>query len=220
MNLLVELVFRKITFTLIALLVVTSVWTQEITVKRALAYSKTDTMRCFLLNQIIEEETNHYVWNPHNKLLLNTVNYALKTLQPTDSKYKTFQKYQAIAFLNQGAYYHYTDAYSKAIAWYKKSLVCAKRINFHEQSASCLQNIGSAFDYLGKLDSSLVYFKKALIYAKKSKNNSNIAYVLTDLGFVYNNLGHIQKAIDYNIQALRLFQNLKDDEGIERTYTA
>lgn len=212
--------FKKSLLGCILWLITTQTWSQESAIRHAINYPKLDTTRCFLLNKIIEDESDHTIWFSYNQLLIQSVTQALKKCPPSNPNYRTYQKYQAIAYLNKGAYYHYNDQYNKAIQWYKKSLLCSRRINFHEQSASCLQNIGSAYDYLGKLDSSLVYFKKALIYARISKNKSNIAYVLTDLGFVYNNLGHVKKAIDCNLDALRLFQNLNDDEGIERTYLA
>ncbi|MEL1240989.1 tetratricopeptide repeat-containing sensor histidine kinase [Flavobacterium flavipallidum] len=96
----------------------------------------------------------------------------------------------------------------------------AKRIQFYEECASNLQNIGTAFDYLGKIDSSLVYFKKALVFANLSKNKTNIAYVLTDLGYVYNSKGNITLAIENNLKALNIFEEIKDLEGVERTYFA
>jgi two-component system LytT family sensor kinase len=191
---------------------------KEDILKKNSNYLKKDTLKCNLLNSIIEEEDNHLIWIKYNNEL--KVICGQKINQKTKPNYKTYLKYYSIALLNEGVFYNYTDRYNLAIQYYKKSFEVAKRIKFNEQSASSLQNIGTAFDYLGKIDSSLMYFKKALIYAELSKNKSNIAYVLTDLGFVYNNTENTTLAIEYNIKALKLFEELKDTEGIERTYLA
>ncbi|HLN95995.1 MAG TPA: tetratricopeptide repeat protein [Flavobacterium sp.] len=180
--------------------------------------AKTDTMRCFQLNRKIEEENDHRVWIRDNNDLKKIAAGYMKREQPPYQN--TFRRYYAIALLNEGAYYNYTDRYELAIDRYRQSFRIARKSNFLGHCASCLQNIGTAFDYLGKVDSSLVYFEKALVYARKSRDKSNIAYVLTDLGHVYNLKGNTTMAIGRNIEALKVFEEIGDAEGIERTYTA
>jgi tetratricopeptide (TPR) repeat protein len=180
--------------------------------------AKSDTLKCYYLNHKIEEENNHVVWIKYNNDLKSI---CLKNIENSNNSFqKTFLKYYSIALLNQGAYYNYTDQYRKAIILYKQSFAVAKNIKFYEQCASNLQNIGTAFDYLGKSDSSFVYFTKALNYANLSKNKSNIAYVLTDLGYVNNLRGNTTVAIENNLKALIIFEEIKDLEGVERTYLA
>lgn len=177
-----------------------------------------DSIQCYNLNLKIEEENDHFVWIRYNNDLKKISAYN-SVVKNTIFK-KTFLKYYAIALLNEGAYYNYTDRFEQAIISYKKSFKVAKQINFYEQCASNLQNIGTAFDFLGNSDSSFVYFTNALKYAYKSKNKSNIAYVLTDLGYVNNTRGNTATAIENNLQALKIFEELNDIEGIERTYLA
>ena len=178
------------------------------------AYNKNDTLRCFLLNECIEEEQDIEVWNRYNQELKSIVT---KKLKDKDRFYPTYKKYLCLVYLNDGAYLNYKDKYKEAIINYKKSFAIAKKLNFHIGSTSSLQNIGTAYDYLGNLDSAIVYFNKAYTYAKLSKNQENLAYVLTDLGYVNNNSGNDGLAINYNLQALTIFEKLKDEEGIERT---
>ena len=179
---------------------------------------KNDTLKCYNLNLKIEEENDHVVWIKYNNELKNI---CLKNIQnPKKPFKKTFLKFYSIALLNEGAFYNYTDQYKKAIVFYKHSFTIAKNIQFYEQCASNLQNIGTAFDYLGKSDSSFVYFTKALDYANLSKNKSNIAYVLTDLGHVNNLRGNTTAAVENNLKALKIFEEIQDIEGKERTYLA
>lgn len=175
-----------------------------------------DTLRCFLLNEIIEAENDHNIWIKYNQELQKI---ALDNLQKENNKTlkNTYIKYLSISYNNDGAYQLYNEKYDKAILLYKKSLQTANSIQYHIGSSLSLQNIGTAFDYLGKIDSTLVYMKKAHQFALLSKNKSSLAYVLTDLGYIYNNLGNNNLAIEYNLEALPLFEKMNDLEGLERT---
>jgi sensor histidine kinase YesM len=182
-------------------------------------YKKSDTTRCYLLDQNIEAENDHNIWIKYNLELKNIAqNKSISETVPNLKK--TYIKYLSIAYNNEGAYYVYTEEFEKAIRLYRKSLQLTTKINYDYGSALALQNIGTAFDFLGKLDSTLAYMQKAYLFAKRSKNQSNLAYILTDLGFVHNNLGNNTLAIKYNLEALPLFEKTKDLDGLERTYFA
>ena len=175
-----------------------------------------DTLRCYLLNEIIEAETDQKVWIHYNQELQEI---AVAQLQQEKNKRlkNVYTKYLSISYNNEGAFHLYNESYEKAIRLYKKAFQIASGINYHYGSALALQNVGTAFDYLGKIDSTLVYMKKAHRLALLSKNKEGLAYVLTDLGYIYNNLGNSSLAIRYNLQALQLFEKLKNLEGLERT---
>lgn len=174
-----------------------------------------DTLRCYLLNQLIEEEQDKSVWIVTNNELRLLALKKLK-LNLSNSEQFTFQKYLSIAYNNEGAFYVYDDQYQKAIQHYKKAHALASQINYTDGWALSLQNIGTAYDYVGKLDSSLIYLKKAYSVSLQSKNSSSTAYILSDLGYVNNNLGNNNLAITYNLKALSIFEKIKDDIGIER----
>jgi two-component system, LytTR family, sensor kinase len=219
-DILVILVFKKLRLMRYKFIVISIylICFQSISQNKVANSLQNDTLKCFNLNQKIENEENHLVWINFNNDLKKI---AAKNLQTKSQVYKkTFLKYYSISLLNQGAFYHYTDRYQLAIEYYKKSFSVANDIKFYTQCASSLQNIGSAFDFLGKIDSSIVYFESALVFAKKSNKKSNIAYVLTDLGFVYNNKGNSELAINKNIEALKIFESINDFDGLERTYLA
>lgn len=182
-------------------------------------YKKSDTTRCFILDQNIEAENNQNIWIKYNQELKKIAQEKSKSESNPVLK-KTYIKYLSIAFNNEGAFYVYTEEFEKAILLYKKSLQITTKINYDYGSALALQNIGTAFDYQGKLDSTLIYMKKAYFYAKRSNNKSSLAYILTDLGFVHNNLGNNALAIKYNLEALPLFEKMNDLDGLERTYFA
>ncbi|WP_418263554.1 tetratricopeptide repeat protein [Flavobacterium faecale] len=178
---------------------------------------KKDTTRCFLLNQIIEEENDYSVWIEYNNELKDLA-LQKSSVEKDSIRYKTYLKYLSIAYNNEGAYNVYKEQFEKSILIYKKSFHVASKINYNYGKALALQNIATAFDYLGKIDSNLVYMQRAYYYAKLSKDPSNQAYVLTDLGFIHNNLGNTTLAINYNMKALKLFDKINDAEGLERTY--
>lgn len=181
------------------------------------SYPLNDTLQCQRLSLLIELESDHKIWIKYNNKLTSIALKGVNDAQKNGLEKKTFLKYLAMAYQNQGAYYNYTDDYPNAIAFYKKSLAITIPNNFHETTSSNYQNIGTAYDFLGNLGMTLSNFNKALEYAYKSKSKEAIAYVLTDLGFVHNNAGDSKKAIDYNFEALKIFRELKDNEGIERT---
>lgn len=175
-----------------------------------------DTLRCFLLNQIIEAENDHNVWVKYNQQLREIAVSRLGQ-EKNKAEKKAYVKYLSIFYNNQGAFELYNESFEKAIQYYKKSFAIASKIQYHYGSALALQNVGTAFDYLGKMDSTLVYMKRAYTFAQRSKNKAALAYVLTDLGYIYNNLGNNTLAIKYNLEALPLFEKLQDAQGLERT---
>lgn len=180
-------------------------------------YPARDTQRCFLLNQLIEEEQDNTVWMRYNKELRLIAEQGLKSTGSNSTLNNTYIKYLSIAFNNEGADLVYTDQYEAAIHRYRQADSWAKKIAYHEGRSLALQNIGTAFDFLGKLDSALHYFEQSHQEALLSGDRSSIAYVLTDLGYVNNNLGNNTLAIKYNFDALKIFEQLKDEVGMERT---
>ncbi len=176
-----------------------------------------DTIRCFILNQVIEEEQEKSIWIVYNSELKEIALENLKQKNNQKESSKTYQKYLSIAYNNEGAFAVYDDKYQTALKWYKQSYEIASKINYIDGCALSLQNIGTAYDYVGKLDLALLYLKKAYQFSIKSKNTAATAYILTDLGYVYNNLGQSNLAITYNLKALKIFEKLQDNIGIERT---
>lgn len=179
-------------------------------------HPKQDTLRCYLLNEIIEAENDQNVWIKYNQELQKIASAKLEN-QENERLKKAYTRYLSISYNNEGAFQLYNEAYQKAIQFYRKSYKTASSINYHYGSALALQNIGTAFDYLGKNDSTFVYMQRAYRFAVLSGNKHGLAYILTDLGYVYNNFGNNALAIKYNLQALHLFEKLNDSEGLERT---
>ncbi|MFY7912279.1 MAG: tetratricopeptide repeat-containing sensor histidine kinase [Emticicia sp.] len=181
------------------------------------SYKLEDTLQCQRLSLLIELESDHKIWIKYNNRLTAIALKKINNYPNNSLEKRNYLKFLAIAYQNQGAYYNYTDDYHRAIEFYQKSLSISIANDFHETTSSNYQNIGTAYDFLGNLEMALSNFNKALTYAYKSKSKEAIAYVLTDLGFIHNNAGNSKKAVEFNFQALKIFRELHDNEGIERT---
>lgn len=184
--------------------------------KQLQLHANHDTIRCSILEKLIDTENDHHKWIVYNKELIGIVSENLsKPTNPTTAK--AFKRYQALAYNNQGAYYIFANDYKKAISYYRLSLKISQSIDYKTGNALALQNIGTAYDFLGKLDSTVVYLNLAYDQARMDNDAESMAYIETDLGFAYNHLGNNTLAIKYNLRALKTFEKLNDDSGKERT---
>lgn len=187
----------------------------KILLKKIADRTQKDTLTCFWLNQLIENENDTNIWKTYNYELLSICKVQLNK---KNNKYRnTYLKYLSLAYANNAALYTFKNNYEKAILESKKAVEISKSINDFQGISLAYDNIGISFDFIGKIDSSAHYFQKSVEYAYKSKDQSSIAYALTDLAYAQNGLGKNALAISNNLKALKIFETLNDAIGIERT---
>lgn len=106
----------------------------------------------------------------------------------------------------------------RALSYYHQSYTLAKRLQATALLPELELAIGRGNANTGRLDSALYYFKLAQTGFEQQNQPERVAFVLTRFRWVYNALGDLEKANEYSFKALKIFEELKDQQGIALTY--
>ena len=103
---------------------------------------------------------------------------------------------------------------SKSVAWGQKAAEAARTVAWSKGLAKAYNHIGNAYCMAGRLDSAQSYYTHALAINREDGNMRQQAQNLGNLGNVSYMLSDNPKALDYLLQALKVFEALKDSQGI------
>lgn len=106
----------------------------------------------------------------------------------------------------------------RALLYYHQSYTLAKRFQAADLLPELELAIGRNNANTGRLDSALYYFQLAQKGFEQQNKPERVAFVLTRFRWVYNSLGDLEKANEYSFRALKIFEELKDQQGIALTY--
>jgi len=119
-----------------------------------------------------------------------------------------------------GGEFQYSEP-EKALNYYKKALIMAKKIKDRKGIAGCLNRIGVILQAQGKYQKALSYYKRSLGVCKdwlsslpfeqsQGSAKNGIASSLLNIGEINRALGNYDIAIDYYLQSLKIYEQLKD----------
>ncbi len=113
------------------------------------------------------------------------------------------------------------DMFSKAKAWYEKSLQLRKQLGDPIDIADGLVNLGNALDELEDIDSSKLavqYYLQALSIYRTEDYQSAIGLVCNNLGDAYKHLDQPEEALKYLRESEQIRVKLDDEPGLMDTY--
>jgi tetratricopeptide (TPR) repeat protein len=184
--------------------------------KTLLQTTKDDTIRCKLLEALIEHEPNETVWIKYNdeenqiaRRLIRSENARMK------QRGKTFL---ASTLGNKGFLHSNKGEMDSAQLCFEKCLNLNIELNDRHAEALTLNNLGGILKRRGEVMKGLDYYKKSLQIEQQLKNKQGIARQLNNIGFTYNSLGDVSKALDYYQQSLKVYEELGDKAGIANEY--
>jgi serine phosphatase RsbU (regulator of sigma subunit) len=182
--------------------------------KAELKKVKNDTIKCEILNQLIELEVDDNIWPKYNVRLKITAMTNLKKHKKGDPLHRVYKRYLATSINNIGYIYSIRGDVYNALDYYHKGLAIQKEINDKKGWATSLNNIGSIYNDQDDADKAFEYYKQALKIQEEIRDKSGMAVTLLNLGFYYdNNLKDEEKALDYYHRSLDLSVELGDKPG-------
>jgi len=118
---------------------------------------------------------------------------------------------------NLGLVYYYLGHARKAIEYYKKALVIARKIGDRYTEGGWLGNLGLAYGNLGCAEKAIEYYKDALAIAKIIGDRYGEGNCLGNIGNEYCDLGQVEKGVEYCQKALAISQEIanKHSEGVD-----
>lgn len=175
-----------------------------------------DTMRCNILNQMVEAESNDTVWPKYNEELKSI---AEKNLKKGTSPLleKTYLKYLAAAISNIGYQQTLNGKIHEAIENYFKCIEIQKKINDKKGLAFSLSSIGNCYRRTGDNINALQYYKESLDINKEINDKEGEANSLYFIGWTYDNQGDVSRALEYYNSSLKIQEQINSKDGMARS---
>ena len=180
--------------------------------KLALKNATHDTMRCYTLTAIIENEYDDKVWPGYNEQLLELAKANMDAAATPRLK-NVYTQYYAQAICNKGYLVQEYGNISKALDYYFSALKLQEQINDKTAMPTTISNIAYIYMHQGDLDKALESVNKAMKLQKETGDNAGLALSLNNLGNIFRNKNQIAKSLDYFRQSLELQKKLNNSFG-------
>ena len=176
-----------------------------------------DTIRCRLLNAIIEGDADDTKWPFYNEQLRElTEPYFSK---PKSDLRNLLVNYYALSLGNFGYLCMQKGMTPKAYEYYYKALDIYKEINNKQGVASININLGYLFRQEGDIAKAIDFYHSALKIQIETNDMAGVATSYNNIGFVFDNQGETAKALEYYNKALDIYVKMKDQDGIAISYS-
>lgn len=182
--------------------------------KKALKLATHDTIKCAILNAMIEAESDIEIWPKYNNELKKLTEKRLAENPSSFLLKNSYQKHLAFALNNIGYLAQIQGNNVKALDYFKLGLIKYNEINYHEGVALTLNNIGYVYQNMGEVIKSLEYYNKSYELFKHRRDKDGIATALNNIANVYEQFGNIPKALEFYHQSLKIREEIKDKKGI------
>ncbi len=179
--------------------------------KLALKNARHDTMRCKILDYLIENGSDQKTQAIYNEQL----RIICERNSKGNTKYKDiYLNFLAISISNSAYFEAINNNSTKAIEYYHKSLKIQKEIGNKSGMARTLINIGREYHDQGICSTALQYYEKSLLIYTELNDKVGIAFANYSMGMTLNTQGDIKKALDCFQISLKLSEELGNKREI------
>ncbi len=183
--------------------------------KLALKNAKHDTVRCNILNVLIELEGDDNIWPVYNKQLEDI---ARKNLSNNDVSRKTYLKHFASAMNNKGFLANQKGDIPGALECFHKCIEVYQQIGDKQGMATSLNNLAYVYHKQGDIKAALDYHHKGLKICEEIGNKITIGTALNNIGLIYYYLGDLKQALVYYQKSVKYRTETGDKAGLGATY--
>jgi len=182
--------------------------------KLELKNAKNDSIRCLILNNLIETEVTNAVWSQYNEQLKVICEKKLKT----SGLNKFYKKYLSACYYNLGELADDEGNVEDALNNLNISLKLSEEIKDREAIANSYNFIGIIYSNQGELKKALEYYYKSLFFFEFIHDKKGMSRTLTNIAIIYENQGDIHKALKYYHKSLKLKEEINDKAGIATSF--
>ena len=174
-----------------------------------------DTVRCNILEKLIEDEFDDNVWPKYNEQLIAITQTHLKGITNPTNKLDTFYFTRLSNCLsNKGLIAHSKGDFNRALKYYNASLNIEKKINNQVNISLVYNNIAGVYSEQKMYALSIEFLKRSLAMRIKSKDNMGIGQSYANLGIGYFDMQDTSLARFYFLKSLTYFNLIKDSAHI------
>jgi serine phosphatase RsbU (regulator of sigma subunit) len=185
--------------------------------KAALKNAKHDTVRCRILNTMIEAEQDDAIWPAYNTQLKAICENNLKKYASSDPLYNFYLKNLAGAMNNDGYLAQFQGNIPEALKLYRESMAMEEKLGNKNGIATSLNNLGSIYQMQGNISAAFDCYKKSLALNIAINNKLMTAEAYNNLGLLYNDQGDISSAMNYYHKGLKLHEEIGNKNGAATT---
>ncbi|MBK7666317.1 MAG: tetratricopeptide repeat protein [Sphingobacteriaceae bacterium] len=182
--------------------------------KLALKNAKHDTIRCHILNVMIEAESDDNIWPLYNEQLKKLSEQNLITSKNNKVLYKFYLRVFGSTLNNIGYLAQVNGDLPRAIEYLDKSMKIQEEIGDKAGYAQSLNNIGIVYHTQGNISKELECFLNSVMISHEVGDKVSEANGINNIGAIYKSMGDIPKALDYYRQSLKLLEELGDKKGV------
>ena len=181
--------------------------------------TENDTLRLNLLNHIINNCLNDFVWPEYNAYMKLS---ASQLLNQAENRPHTWVvkvvNILALAINNEGYMDYYKGDIDGALLNYHESLSLREKTGDTLGISEIYNNIGGIYYSQGENEKAIDYFKQSLVLKKGIVAPLSFATSLNNIGSIYNLEGDLDSAEHYFNWCLEIYEREKDQEGIGLCY--
>lgn len=181
--------------------------------KAALNEAKHDTLKCEILNQLIEAEVDDNIWPKYNISMKFIAERNIKKYPKNHPLAKVYMRYLAAAINNIGYLYSLKGDMLHALNYYHECLAIQKQINDKKGLATSLNNIGSIYNDQDDADKAYEYYLQSYTIQKEIGDMSGMAVSLINIGYYFDGKKETKKALEYYEQSFKISKKIDDQPG-------
>jgi tetratricopeptide (TPR) repeat protein len=182
--------------------------------KQELQNTTNDSIRCYILNQLIEIETDQKAIRAHNARLKIICEDFLKTHKKSDPNRNYYLKNLGDAWGNLGFFSQATGNIAEALNYFNKSLAVQQEAGNQKGIANCYINFGFIYSNLGDVSKALDYYLDGLKIQEKINYKLGIANTLGNIAIIYYKQGDVEKSLSYLKMGLKYQKEINHKLGI------
>lgn len=185
-------------------------------IKTALKKATHDSVRCNLLNKIIQvDERMEARIGYYDQMTM----LGERNLNEKDIPLRNYYIQSMATSINNKAYYLTVKGnIVEALELYKKSIKYMYMIGDKQNTAYLMNNIGAIYDSQGDLVKALVWFQKSLKELNALNDTNGIASTFCNIGNIHKKQNDHSTALNYYKKSLALFEKSKNKQGVATSY--
>lgn len=173
--------------------------------------AKEDSVKCRILDRLIEEESDANVWMVYNDEMMRITESKLKTLEGKDRF--VYLKYLANALNNKGFDAQDKGSVDSTLTLFWKSLAIRYDIKDKEGIANSLNNIGHVYFKQADFKKASEYYLKGIKVQEEITDWEGLATSYNNLGSLYDRTKRTDEAIELFNKSLKIREEHKDLPG-------
>ncbi|MBK7128980.1 MAG: tetratricopeptide repeat protein [Crocinitomicaceae bacterium] len=176
-----------------------------------------DTTRLSLLEHIVDQCWEEFLWPQYNQMVYDQASYHLK-LERNPLTSKKYASLLAGSISNLGYIADNISNVPVALNYYHQALRIYEQIGDREGAASSFNNLGVLYSAQGDTSKAMYYHNESLRLKKIIGDQEGIAVSLNNIGTIYKDKGRIFEALDCFEKSLRIARELDDRRSMAIAY--